>query len=41
MDGIKFVLEIFGKIISLWWLWLVTIILAIWKLIDLTREVTK
>lgn len=35
MDGIKIVLEIFGKIVSLWWLWLIITILGIWKLVDL------
>ena len=35
MDGIRIVLELFGKIVSLWWLWLIITVLGIWKLVDL------
>ena len=35
MDGIKIVLELFDKIIGLWWLWLIITVLGTWKLIDL------
>lgn len=37
MDGIKMVLQLFAKIVSLWWLWLIITVLGIWKLIDLIR----
>ena len=35
MDGIKIVLELFGKIVNLWWLWVIITVLGIWKFVDL------